>query len=109
MGLTYSFRGLVHYLHGRKHGVVQADMGLKEPKVLLLDLKVARRRLSLPHWAELEHRTSKPTLTVTHFLQGHTSKDTPPNSVTTCGPSIQTGESGGAKAFQATTHYMVVQ
>jgi hypothetical protein len=32
----------------------------------------ARRRLSLPHWAELEHRTSKPTSTVTHILQhGH--------------------------------------
>ena len=24
---------------------------------------------SLSHWVELEHRTSKPTLTVTHFLQ----------------------------------------
>jgi hypothetical protein len=26
--LPYSFRGLVHYLHGKKYGSVQADMVL---------------------------------------------------------------------------------
>jgi hypothetical protein len=33
------------YHHGRKHGSVQADVVLEEPKVLHLDLKAARRRL----------------------------------------------------------------
>jgi hypothetical protein len=69
---------------------------MKELSVLYLDLKkAARRRLSStgsqeegldPHWAELEHGTSKPTPTVMHFLQqGHTSLST-----TSHGPSIKT-------------------
>lgn len=29
-GLAYSFRSLVHYRHGRKHGGVQADMVLEK-------------------------------------------------------------------------------
>ena len=42
IGAAYSFRGLVHYCHGRKHGGVQADMVLeKELRVLHLDLKAA--------------------------------------------------------------------
>jgi hypothetical protein len=41
--LAYSVRGLVHYHHGGKHGSVQADMMLEELRVLLLDLKAARR------------------------------------------------------------------
>jgi len=66
LGLAYSFRGSVHYHHGRKHGSVQeADMVLEELRALHLDPKVARRKLSsagsqeeglIPHWAELEHR-----------------------------------------------------
>jgi hypothetical protein len=71
--------------------------------VLHLDLK-ATRRLLLPHWAELE--PSKPAYTMTHFLQqGHTysNKATPPNSVTSYGPSIQTREPMGAKTFQTAT------
>jgi len=44
---------------------MQADMVLEVLRVLHLDLKAARRRLSslgsqewtgIPHWAELEHR-----------------------------------------------------
>jgi len=31
-----SFRGSVHYHHGGKHGRVQADMVLEEPRVLHL-------------------------------------------------------------------------
>jgi hypothetical protein len=39
-GVVYSFRGLVHYHHGRKHGSMQADMVLeKELRVLHLDLQ----------------------------------------------------------------------
>ena len=71
---------------------MQADMVLEEElRTSHLNLKVARnfipqtarRRLSLPHWAELEHRTSKPTPTVTYILQqGHTysNKTTFPNT-----------------------------
>ena len=43
MGLAYSF-SLVHSHHGRKHGSMQEDMVLeKEPRVLHLDVKSARR------------------------------------------------------------------
>ena len=48
LGLAYSFRGLVHYHHGRKHGSMQADMVLeKELRVLHLDLKAARNCITL--------------------------------------------------------------
>ena len=47
MGLAYSFRGSVHYRHGRKCGSVQEDMELEEQRVLHLDLKADRTRLSL--------------------------------------------------------------
>ena len=43
--LAHSFRGSIHYHHGGKHGSIQADMVLDEPRVLHLDLKTARRRL----------------------------------------------------------------
>ena len=59
LGLAYSFRGLVHYLYGRKHGSLQADIVLeKELRVLHLDLQAAehcytRHSLSM-------YETSKP-------------------------------------------------
>jgi hypothetical protein len=37
LGLAYSFRGLIHYYHGRNHGSLQADMVLVELRVLDLD------------------------------------------------------------------------
>jgi hypothetical protein len=44
LGLAYSFRGLVHYHHGRIHGGMQADMVLeRELKVLYLEPQAARR------------------------------------------------------------------
>ena len=43
---AYNFRDSVHFHHGRKHGSIQADVRLEEPKVLHLDPKAARRRLS---------------------------------------------------------------
>jgi hypothetical protein len=46
LGLVYRFGGSVHYFHGRKHSSIQADMGLEELKVLYLDPKVDRRKLS---------------------------------------------------------------
>jgi hypothetical protein len=56
LGLAYRFRGSVHYHHGGKHGSIQAGLVLeKELRDLHLDLKAARRRRILPHWAELEH------------------------------------------------------
>jgi hypothetical protein len=52
MGLAYSFRSLVYYHHGRKHGGVQADVVLeKELRVLYLDSKTNRRKLCLPQTA----------------------------------------------------------
>jgi hypothetical protein len=43
LGLAYRFKGSVHYHHRRKHGSMQADMVLEEPRVLHLDLTAARR------------------------------------------------------------------
>jgi hypothetical protein len=48
LGLTYSFRGLVHYHHRGKHGSMQADMVLEELRVLHLDLQVAKGDCVLP-------------------------------------------------------------
>jgi hypothetical protein len=43
LGLPYSFKGLVHYLHGEKHGNMQAEMLLeKELTALHLDLQAAK-------------------------------------------------------------------
>lgn len=36
LGLTYSFRGLGHYHHDRKHGSLQADMVLGSPDFYIL-------------------------------------------------------------------------
>jgi hypothetical protein len=46
--LAYSLRGSVHY-HGRKHGSMQADMVLEEPRVLPLDLQAAEGDC-VSHW-----------------------------------------------------------
>jgi hypothetical protein len=40
------FRGSVHYHHGEKHGSMQADVALEEPRILHLDLMSIRRELS---------------------------------------------------------------
>jgi hypothetical protein len=75
---------------------MQEDMVLeKELRVLHLDPKAARRRL-IPHWADLKAHPHSP--------QRHTSTDkaTPPNSATSCGPSIQAHESMGAIPIQTT-------
>ena len=71
LGLTYKFRGLVHY-HDGKHGGVQADEALKrEQRVLHLDLKAAGRENHTGAGLTI-CETSKP---VTHFLgQSHTSQ-----------------------------------
>ena len=46
MRLAYSFRYLVHYHHGRKHGGMQADMVQeKKLRVLHLDLQAAGREM----------------------------------------------------------------
>jgi hypothetical protein len=66
------------FLSRQKHGSVQAGMEQEELKVLHLGLKATRSLV-------------KPTCRVTHLLQqGHTyfNKDTSPNSIIPCGPSI---------------------
>ena len=67
----------------------------KELRVLHLDLKAARTRLSSA--GSLEEALPSP--------QRHTSsnKAIPPNSATPYGPSIQTHESMGAVSIQTTT------
>lgn len=92
MGLAVSFRGLVHYNHGRKHVSVQADTVLEEPRILHFDPKsagdcVTGHNVSMAQW------------------QGHTysSKLPLPNSASPCGPSLQTHESMGAAPVQTST------
>jgi hypothetical protein len=44
--LACSFRSLVHYHRGGKHGSIQADIVLEELRILHIDLlQAARRRL----------------------------------------------------------------
>jgi hypothetical protein len=43
MGTAYIFRGSVHYHHSGKHGSMQADKVLEEPRVLHLDQKAEHR------------------------------------------------------------------
>jgi hypothetical protein len=50
--LAYSFRGSVHHQHGRKHDSVQADIVLEEPRILCLDPKADRKRLSF-HFGQI--------------------------------------------------------
>ena len=45
--LAYTFTGLVHYHHDGKHSNIETDMVLEEPRVLHLDLQVARRNWSI--------------------------------------------------------------
>ena len=72
-GPGYSFRALVHYRQGGKHGSVQASMVLeKELRVLQLDLQATRRVTLGLAWA---FETLKPTssdilpTTRSHLLQ----------------------------------------
>jgi hypothetical protein len=77
-----------------QHGSIQADMGQEELRVQHLDGKAVKRR------------PSKPSPTVTHFLQqGYTysNKDMPPN-ITPCWPSIQTLETMVAKPIQTASN-----
>jgi hypothetical protein len=82
LGLAYSFRGSVHYLHGWKHSSLQADEVLaKEMRGLHLDLKVARRRLFSALGGALvledlkDHLHSDTLSLRAHlFQQGHTSQ-----------------------------------
>jgi hypothetical protein len=104
------FRGLVYYHHSRKHSSIHTDMVLEEPRILHLDLKVARGR-QYPGWSLSINKISKPTCRVMYFLQqSHTysNKATPPNSTTPSGPSTQTHESMGAKPIQITTFHSLV-
>jgi hypothetical protein len=48
-----SFRGLVHYHHGRKHSSIQTDIVLEELRVLHLDQQTTEGAC-VSHWVELE-------------------------------------------------------
>ena len=49
LGLAYSFRDLVHYHQGWKHGSMQADMVLEEPRVVDIDSRVVRIDCDIGH------------------------------------------------------------
>jgi hypothetical protein len=76
LGLAYSFRGLVLYHHGRKHGRVQADWVMeKQLRVLHPDQQTAGGELrpqSPPPGTHLLHSSIKATPTPTR---------PPPNSI----------------------------
>jgi hypothetical protein len=46
--LAYSFRGSVHYHHGRKHRSTQADEVLEDPRVLYQDQQAGSRKRKRP-------------------------------------------------------------
>lgn len=50
------------------HDRNMSDMVLEEPRCLHLNPKASKKRVSLLHWAELEHKTLKLAYTVTHSL-----------------------------------------
>jgi hypothetical protein len=84
LGLTYSFRGSVHYHHDGKHSSVQADMVLEEPRVLHL--------ICMGAWPYKIPQSLPPQCTMTCWpQQGHSysNKATPPNSATPYEPSFQ--------------------
>jgi len=69
LGLAYSFKYLVHYHHGRKHGSLQSYMVLEEPRVLHLETEATGRDCSILGRVE----TSKLVSTCRNILQqGHT-------------------------------------
>jgi hypothetical protein len=73
--VAYNFRGSVHYHCGGKHGSIQADTVLEEPRVLHLDpgLRLpsagSQEGVSFHTGWSLIIETPKPTPTVTHIHQ----------------------------------------
>ena len=99
MRLAYSLRDSVHYHHGRKGGSLQVDIVLEEPE---LCMSIQRQTRGVFLLQAARRRVPKSILRVTHFLQqGHSysNKDTPPNSVTSHRPNIQTLESFGDQTY----------
>jgi hypothetical protein len=72
LGLAYSFRGLIYFHYGGKHGSMWADVGLeKELRVLHPDPQPAGREQHRGWLVLLKPKSPSPA---THFLhQGHTS------------------------------------
>lgn len=67
--LAYSFGSLVHYHSGGKHGGVQIDMVLeKELRAPYVGQKAAEGDCPTGHGLSI-YNISKPTSTLTHFLQ----------------------------------------
>ena len=100
LGLAYSFRGLVHYHHGKKYGGMQADMVLeKELRALHLDLRAAE--------GDYDGRSSWSILDIKAHLHSDTLPPTRSHLLqqrhNPYGPSIQTHESMGIMCIQTTT------
>ena len=60
LGLAYSFRSLVHYLHGGEHGSTQEDMVLEKQMSFHSNPQAAGRESLGLAWA---FETSEPPLT----------------------------------------------
>jgi hypothetical protein len=80
-----------------KHGSIQADM--VHPGETVSSALGGVWALGVP-----KAQPSSGTLSPTKHT--YSQKETPPNSVTPCGPSIQTHKSMGAKPIQMTTFYV---
>ena len=52
LGLAYSFRGLVHYHHGREHGAIQVDM-LLEKWLREFYIWIHRQQVERDYWPGL--------------------------------------------------------
>ena len=59
LGLAYSFRGLFHYHHGRKHGSMQADMVLERSWEFYIEIG----RQQEVNWPELLRPPNHPLVT----------------------------------------------
>jgi hypothetical protein len=89
LGLAYRFRGSVHYHYGRKHGSVQAGIAVEEPESSTSCTEGRQEKTTLFQTAR--RRISRPTPTVTHFLQHtYSNKAIPPNSATPWAKRTQT-------------------
>lgn len=94
--LTYRFRDLAHYHHGRKHGGTWGDTVLEKEFYIWIG-RQQKERVSYWAWLELLKPQSPPP--AAHFLwQGHiySNKATPPNITIPFGPT-------GAIFIQTTT------
>jgi hypothetical protein len=78
------FRGLVHYHHAGSIAAFRQTWCWRRQEFYILTGKQQKEETTvfhrqpggaseIPHWVKLKHEPLKPSPTVMHFLQGHTS------------------------------------